>query len=50
MSVPAGHVRILDLDVALPGAAEDDPALVDALRLPVPREHRHFPLHPELVG
>ena len=50
LGMAARDVRVLDLDVALPRAAEDDAALVDAQRPAVPREHRDLALDTELAG
>ena len=50
LRMAARDVRVLDLDVALARAAEHDAVLVDALRLPVPREDGDLAVDAELLG
>src|SRR5581483_1636986 len=48
LRVAARDVRVLDLDIALPRAAEEHAPLVDTQPAPVPGEHRDLPLDAEL--
>src|ERR687897_1204456 len=48
LGVPARDVRVLDLDVAVLGAAEHDLASLQRVRAPVHREREALLLEPEL--
>src|SRR5437879_1827155 len=49
LGVPARHVRVLDLDVSVLRAANDDAPLLDFMLFAVPGERRDLPLEPELL-